>query len=243
MFWHCPQLRLQDLTYDGIRLCVRDKPYGHELMKRLQEAEGDAARELVMSIMTKASGVFLWVTLVARSMLESLENFDRIADLQQRLDDLSATLGNLYQRMFDAMGSRYRQQGARLFQLVLRSSDVQEHQSLSVLQLSFTDGDDPRRALFFPTEALTSKEVRRRCENMEGRMRSRCCGLIEAQGLQRGQKSTSLSSQTAVGFMYRTVMEFLRTDEVANDIEACTAEYIEPDLALLSLRAKGEATS
>jgi hypothetical protein len=232
-FWHCPQLRLQDLTYDDIRLYVQDKLYGHELMKRLQEAEGDAAHKLVTSITAKASGVFLWVILVVRSMLEGLENFDRIADLQQRLDDLPATLGNLYQHMFDAMGSRYRQQGARLFQLVLRSSDLQEHQSLSVLQLSFADGDDPRRALCFPTEALTSKEEHRRCEDMEGRMRSRCCGLIEAQELQRGQTTTSSSSQTAVGFMHRTVMEFLRTIEVSNDIEACTAEYIEPDLALL----------
>jgi hypothetical protein len=153
-------------------------------MKRLEEAEDDAVHELVTSITAKASGVFLWVILVVRSMLEGLENFDRIADLQQRLDDLPATLGNLYQHMFDAMGSRYRQQGARLFQLVLRSSDVQEHQSLSVLQLSFADSDDPRRALCSPTEALTFREERRRCEDMEGRMRSRCCGLIEAQELQ-----------------------------------------------------------
>jgi hypothetical protein len=233
-FRYCPQLRLQDLTYDDIRLYVRDKLYGHELMKRLQEAENDAADKLVRSITAKASGVFLWVILVVRSMLDGLENFDRIADLQQRLDDLPPTLGNLYQHMFDAMSSRYRRQGARLFQLVLRSTDVQEHQSLSVLQLSFADSDDPRRALCAPTAALTSKEERRRCEDMEGRMRSRCCGLIEAQELQRGSQSTSsLSSQTAVGFMHRTVMEFLRTDEVSNDIEACTAEYIEPNLALL----------
>jgi hypothetical protein len=55
-FWHCPQLRVQDLTYDDIQLYVRDKLYGHELMKRLRQAEANAADELVTSITAKASG-------------------------------------------------------------------------------------------------------------------------------------------------------------------------------------------
>ena len=84
------------------------------------------------------------------------------------------------------MGSRYRQQGARLFQLVLQQTYKSTNRLVSCSSRLLT-AMIPCRALC-SNEALTSKEERRRYEDMEGRMHSHCCGLIEVQELQKGQR-------------------------------------------------------
>jgi hypothetical protein len=43
------------------------------------------ARDLIMEVVTKADGVFLWVSLVVESLLKGLGNRDEIEDLRERV--------------------------------------------------------------------------------------------------------------------------------------------------------------
>src|SRR2546421_7531012 len=52
-------------------------------------------------------------------------------------------------------------------------------------------------------EPITESLETARCESTEGRMRSRCCGLIESQELMGGIGDIEL----CVGFLHRTVLE------------------------------------
>lgn len=91
-----PQLVLQNLTYDDISLYVSNKLGDNERMQALEIVESGLRSDLTSSIVTKASGVFLWVHLVVRSLLDSLGNYDVGADLKRRVDDLPAELEALY---------------------------------------------------------------------------------------------------------------------------------------------------
>jgi hypothetical protein len=109
-FSHCPTLRLQDLTFLDIKRYVDDKVSGHKLMKGLMDERPEQAAELVHEIVTKASGVFLWVILVVRSLQTGLQNSDDLNDLKQRLEELPPELEALYKHMFARMDRLYRQQ-------------------------------------------------------------------------------------------------------------------------------------
>jgi hypothetical protein len=88
-------LRLQDLTYDDIHFYVEDNLGRHPNMERLKNRNPTAAVQLVPEICSKASGVFLWVKLVVRSLLQGFRNHDRISDLRRRLEELPADLAKL----------------------------------------------------------------------------------------------------------------------------------------------------
>ena len=60
-------IRLQDLTYLDIKRYV-DKISSHKLMKDLMEENPVQATQIVHEIVKKASGLFLWVMLLARSL-------------------------------------------------------------------------------------------------------------------------------------------------------------------------------
>jgi hypothetical protein len=230
-FRDCPKLRLQDLTVEDIEEYVRTKLCDHRLMREL-EATSDGigtADELVHGIINKASGVFLWVILVVKSMIMGLENYDRRKDMLLRLDRLPSDLEKLYKHMLGSVSPEYQRQASIMLQLVMRSTDLTNgyDEQMTVLQLSYAEENFPSQAIDAPIAAISPKEEALRCKATEGRMRSRCCGLIESHNIR-------FHDQLRVGFLHRTVMEFLRDDRVWRDILDLT-EDDPPDIELLLL--------
>jgi hypothetical protein len=84
-FENSPKLVLQDLTHDDIKVFPHNSLYNHSRFDRLLSLEPDRAPKLVTEIVDKASGAFLWVYQVAKSLMDGLINADRIFDLQRRL--------------------------------------------------------------------------------------------------------------------------------------------------------------
>lgn len=111
-----PTLRLQDLTFPDIEAYVFDKLEGHDRMRLLKEAEPKHAADLVHEVVTKASGVFLWVTLIVKSLLNRLRNRDGIDDLRRRPSDLPSDLDTFHTHMLNHVEPLYREQAARTFQ-------------------------------------------------------------------------------------------------------------------------------
>lgn len=233
-FSHGAKLRLQDLTHDDIQLYVESKLTSHPNIHKLEALEGPATTELVQDITKKASGVFLWVMLVVKSLLQGLQNFDHIVDLQRRVDMLPADLENLYRQMFQSMSPIYKEQASQLLQLVLRSAEVQTQGQLTLLQLSYAEEEDVDKAVRAPVRELSTVEKDLRCEAVEGRLRSRCCGLVEVQERVVEDHSPSFTSKY-VWFLHKTVGDFLRTENVWRDIVSFTATMsLDVDTMLLS---------
>jgi hypothetical protein len=164
---------LQELTYDDIKLYVKNKLEEDRRFAQLQ-SEDDRYQELILDIVKKADGVFLWVFLVVRSLLHGLTNADRIRDLQRRLKELPSDLEKYFQYMLDSVNKVYWEEAAQLFQVA-----VEARQPLTLLTYSFQDEEDPNFAFDVKIRELQKHETMKRYDNMRKRLNARCQDLIE----------------------------------------------------------------
>ena len=235
MFTQCPKFLLQDLKYDDIRIYANDRLQENLYMKELKEFEGGAVSSFIIEMTEKASSVFLWVRLVVSSLLDGLSRYDHVADLHQRLDELSAELEKLYQKMIDSMMASEREQASWILQIVLRSTEVQSGDPLSLLQLSCTDERNAEEAVQMPIKAITGMKRNFRCKAMEGKLKSRCCGQVEVSERDKKLRPDSAAAITYVSLMHRTVAEYLRIDSMWKGLVALIVQAaFDPYLALLS---------
>jgi hypothetical protein len=128
VFGNAPGLRLQDLTYPDIARYVRDNLEDNKRFRLLEQKEPQRAPQLIQEIATKPDGVFLWVYLVVRSLLEGLGNGNRNADLRRRLKMLPADLEALYAHMlWKRVDKSYLRDDSEILQLAQAAHDENEH--------------------------------------------------------------------------------------------------------------------
>lgn len=233
VFGECPSLRLQDLTSGDIKSYTNERVLSHRRWKELMEEEGVQAIQLLDDIVNKAEGVFLWVILVIASLLEGLRNYDRVSDLRRRLDVLPSDLENLYSHMLNKLQPLYRRQGSQLLQIVQKHIEIEPDQLLSPLQLSFADEEDRDYALRQDLEPLSANQKLARCRAIEGRVRSRCCGLVEIWQDWSITDRRDRIINARVSFLHRTVAEFLRKSYVSKEvIQSMVDEDFDPSISL-----------
>ncbi|KAE9374106.1 hypothetical protein N431DRAFT_371507, partial [Stipitochalara longipes BDJ] len=176
-FESCPSLRLQDLTSSDIRHYVDDKLDTNARMGALKNSDPASASLLVRTIVNKANGVFLWVYIVTRSILEGLRNHDSILDLQRRLDMLPSDLDALYSHMIRHMNPLYIEQASRIFQIY--DAFWGNNYTPTILELELAVTADYSSAMAPPSK-MTQLEIEDRCQRMAAHLKSRCEGLLEA---------------------------------------------------------------
>ncbi|KAL9611748.1 MAG: hypothetical protein Q9167_003634 [Letrouitia subvulpina] len=206
-----PKLHLQDLTRGDIIQYVQDMLVGHPTLRKLNHFEKGATAKIVHNVTSKAAGVLLWVILVVNRLLIGLQDYDSLLDLLKKIDELPPDLEKLYEYMLGSMDRVHRTQGSKLLQIVLRSTQIQADNPMTLLQLSFAEEEDYEHSIKEMRSMLEDQEEEWRCEAMEGRMRSRCCGLIEAQTMPTQDK---IAKPKTVGFLHRTVVEFLQDSKI-----------------------------
>ncbi|KAI9150192.1 Urea amidolyase [Paramyrothecium foliicola] len=233
-FEHCPKLRLQDLTKSDIQQYVREHLGLHRLMTRMEAAMPGISQRLVDEITTRADGVFLWVVLVVKSLDQGLQNYDTVDELLREIRKLPPDLEKLYDHMLGKVSETDRLLSSKYLQLVLRSVEMSPGFPMTLLQLSFAEREeDYAECISAHIRPLDDKENDWRCESTEGRLRSRCCGLIEVQ-TNFNDPEANRSGQH-VGFLHKTVVEFLQTDVVWPKIIALTSgTKFDAEVALLS---------
>ncbi|KAH4016383.1 hypothetical protein HBI81_195080 [Parastagonospora nodorum] len=219
-FGSLPSLLLQDLTHHDIKTYVEAIIGRHARMEMLLSENKHEASRLIGAILSKASGVFLWVRLVVKSLLDGFRNYDRICDLQERVHECPQELGNLYNHMFHSMEPRYQKHSAQLLRIVVRSIEVQKDKALTILQLSFADDGDLQRALDAPVSLITEAEREARSVAMTGRIRSRCCGLVEIR-------------DSVVELIHSSVLDFLLGGEVWGAVLTLTPLF-DPNAVLIA---------
>lgn len=225
-----PQLELQQLTRGDITAYVYDCLSAHPQMVYLTATHKEETKSLVEEIVSSASGVFLWVKLVVKSLLEGLQNGDQIEDLQSRLRILPRDLEALFTHMWNNVPTSYKSQAACIFQ-ILRCHNEGHQQAemlggksdrlLSAVRLSFAEAKTKEiiDASIFP---LSNEELAQRESTIERRLRSRCAGLLELRTRGRPQQEeTSQVEQKErkdVVFLHRTVADFLYKEEVWKEL-------------------------
>lgn len=236
-FADCPSIRLQDLTKHDIEKYVSDHLKANPLMRKMEAFEEGATDRLIQNIVSKACGVFLWVVLVTKKVIIGLQNYDLLSDMESEIEKLPSDLATLYDHMLGSMSEQGRILGSKYLQLLLRNMQISQNYPLTLLQLSFAEQEECTRVLEASYQALTTEEENWRCEATEGRLRSRCCGLVEVQGYinpELAMGGSSMRNRT-IEFFHRTVVEFLCLDAIWDRMLSLTSNSsFEPDLTLIT---------
>jgi hypothetical protein len=228
-FRSCPTLQLQHLTRPDIVLYINDKLAGHKRMTELRIRDPQESDALIQEIVSKASGVFLWVKLVVKSLIDGFTNRDRIPDLQKRLLLLPPDLEDLYRHMFmNHIDPFYYEQSSRIFQVVCAAQAA--HVPVHLFTLSCTEEEEDGLALKAQLGPWSDSEKSHKCHEMESRLKSRCVGLLEVSPVDRGP---GMNPVLIVNFIHRTAYEFLELPEVWDVILSRTKTTFDPSLRLL----------
>lgn len=171
-----PGLRLEELTAQDIKLFVHESFAAHSGFLEMQKYDKPHADALLQTIGEKASGVFLWVHLVVKSLLAGLSSGDSLASLQGRLNACPEKLEDLFQGILDSIAK-----DATLFNHASRLFQVHRatRGKMPLVTLYFTDEASLEQALVATYKPMSVDETLYRARLMAKRLNSRCKGLLE----------------------------------------------------------------
>lgn len=176
-FEDTPKLFLQDLNKTDIENYVTDTVASHPYAKVILKMDEKRASRILEDLVQKSEGVFLWVVLACSSVLDGFTNFDRFADLEERVRELPEKLENLFQHMLDQIEPRYQEQAAKLLWVCHRRFQLSGSQTMHSMALALID--QLESDVIEPVWGMKLDEKQQTCFLLEGRLRSRCCGLLE----------------------------------------------------------------
>ncbi|KAK6595017.1 hypothetical protein H4I96_10748 [Botrytis cinerea] len=222
-FSTCPQLRLQDFTHKDLNLYVKN-----------------CLTQDKMMIVNEAQGVFLWVVLVVRTLMDGLSKHDGISELQLRLKALPKDLDQLYEVMILKVNDVYKEEASRLFQLVNKATeeprDYRTAELLSVYTLYLANKRSINLTHSLTKGRVSEKEIIQYCKKLDIALKARCGGLLE---IQYGRiKSAVPRPMMKVGYLHRTAHDFILKEKTWEAlIEGAsggpTGDKFSPNIAIL----------
>ncbi|TVY49615.1 Vegetative incompatibility protein [Lachnellula occidentalis] len=217
----CPQLKLQDITHQDMRTYVNSflqaNPFDFEEMDE---------KQFVDTVVSKAEGVFLWVSLVLKSLQRGVANGDDPKELMQRLETLPSELGKLFKEMLKRIGDDqplYAKEAALYFNIWMDFEIKDFIFSGEATLFNFAAAVDPTLR-----DKLLTQKLHPSPETINGlllaahrRLLSRCAGLLET--ITAGEEKDIekiLSRQTPkpweglrVALIHRSAKDFLLNKE------------------------------
>ncbi|CZR67736.1 uncharacterized protein PAC_17635 [Phialocephala subalpina] len=193
-------LKLEDLTSQDIRRYVSDKFREHEQYQKL-EAIDPSYTELVGEVVQKAQGVFLWVFLVVRDLLEGITYNDSIRTMRTRLENLPEDLEGFFRHILQAVPKIYWRQTARAFQVALSRN----YPLLLMTYACLDDVEEDHDLSYQRHKSFSNAEIRLKTDMMQCRLDGRTRGLLEV----HRSPDPQMFFQHKVDFLHRTVRDFL----------------------------------
>jgi len=230
-----PHLRLHDLTYQDMMKFVSDRLDNSRGLKELEELDPELRPALVRGLCDMSAGVFLWVVLALRSILEGLQNGDTTATLQQRLGSLPSDLHEMYRRMFGSLDPATRRSTARMIIVMLRSKEVPDSEPMSLLQLALTVNEDntAEKAITEPVRIMPPNKRRSLCLWMKRRIDGHTKGLLEVTNQDNIAERGSSAMEAWIEFFHKTAIDFFRSDEIWDLLKTQAGSDFNIDLTLL----------
>ncbi|KAK4160799.1 hypothetical protein QBC43DRAFT_324981 [Cladorrhinum sp. PSN259] len=210
-----PGLRVQDLTRRDMETYVRGHFKPSVAFRELQSAFLNETEELISQIVLKSEGIFLWVSLVVRTLVESLVEGDILAihDLQEALEKLPQDLSDLYRQIWTRIKPEHVKESSKIFQMVEASLS-----SMDAVGLWLAESQAP---LDFDMTTMTEDRRISITQLTKRRLSSRTRGLLE------------LSSGVTIDCLHRTARDWIR--ENWNEVCAKAPPYFDPNLVLLKV--------
>jgi hypothetical protein len=187
-FHRRPSLRLQDLTRNDIQQYIYDHLSNSIAYSELKTSNTEDVDRLLESLLSKASGVFLWVRIVTDVVLAGMEAGQTVKELHASVEQLPPDLSDLYQGIWESLDPKDQTSVARLLRIVEASVGP-----LDPTTMFAAEQPDPVEALKMPQDALEKLVTRR--------LRSQTRGLIE------------ISESRTINYLHRTARDWSLTVE------------------------------
>lgn len=195
------RIALHDLTRADLRRFVSGA------LSKEPASDDGLVSSLSRTITDRADGVFLWVRLVVRSVVEGMRHRYPHHTLLQRVKGLPRSLEPLYARLFESIDPLDRPRSDMMLLIALSVN-----KPLNALLYSWIDDLlDPEFPFNLATRSYTEEEVLSRNENVKFQLYGLSKGLLEIR--QRDVVLVAPYFMLDVDFMHRTVRDFLKKPE------------------------------
>ena len=205
---HLPGIRIHDHTRADIRSLVERSFQSARMFPSLNTMTVDQARgyeNIISSLVAKANGVFLWVRLSVRKLLQAAAEGESIEKLQNMINLLPIDLDNFYSELIERLpkDKHTRKQGFYMLSILLCSLEVPSMSSFrDMLQCADCQNlEDCRRRIETTPFDRTQRTTWR--YNFIKEVREMTGGLVESQG------------GAAIYFMHQTVKDFVNKPDFA----------------------------
>ncbi|KAI9855256.1 MAG: hypothetical protein M1813_000489 [Trichoglossum hirsutum] len=195
-FKHSPTLQLEELTENDIKFYVQDKFAKSDGFQETRVLHPKEATNIMETVVARARGVFLWVDVVVKLLLQDLQEGSKLAALQATLNSLPSDLHDLYSAIWARISPTFRQEAAHYFQVLGACAKLKRAPSPTIfwlgdeeIPLDICDGVNPNN--FLPTIVLA---LRRRLYS-----RTKC--MLEMHDHSKGLHR--------VDYMHRTAEEWV----------------------------------
>ena len=206
---------LQDLTSEDMLTYAKDELQDDERFRRLATREPQALL-LAAHIRDKAEGVFLWVSLVTRSLKRGLSEHDDTKELERRLAQTPSDLLEFFRSILRNIDDNYKDYTMRALQILALSGST----PLGVLQYIPQEIEDRtyaiRQEIHFdePTVDLRGWTPPAALD-VEAKVNKWCRDLLEVYHEEKRRAKWLVSvPEGDVTFLHRTVQEFLLSREM-----------------------------
>ncbi|KAK8024528.1 hypothetical protein PG993_012594 [Apiospora rasikravindrae] len=185
-FENSPHLQLHNLTSADIQTFICGQFDKHPRLLALSRMDNKLVDTLLNNIAVASSGVFLWVCLVVREVLEEARDGASIAELIETVDKVPNDLDTYFSRIMGSIEPKHKVESSIMFQIALQKEDgFSTGNALRLLDLSFLEErhtDFALRPRYNSAKCdLSNAGFRIRLDTASRRVNSRCKGLLEIQ--------------------------------------------------------------
>lgn len=243
-----PKLRLQDLTNADIRLFARDQ-LSTVSFGDVSEHKGEDKKALLINLLVeKAQGVFVWLRVATRSLLEGIENYDEWEMLLERLREMPDDIYELYKHILNrgrANYKRYNASAARIFHYLLLPNEppegsstwrVEKYGEIILPRLTLAIKEDLRKQYLHSTwqphaNSTLDDDFQMAQRQVRVHVGAHCGHFVDIQERQDDRYRTDVPQGTRhgtygevmVSFIHRSVSEFLLDTIEGRDLmSGCT---------------------
>jgi hypothetical protein len=190
------RIRLHEMTEADLRKFSEDRLY--------HIADLHGREDLIDAIVQKAQGIFLWASLVTKSIRQQAENGTNSEDLKNELQSLPDELEGLYEHIFKSLNKSTRGSAYRTFRMLEVAKEYET--TISTLAYSYME-EYERNPEFSVTEeylqCITDSEtVEKRRDMAQKRLNGWCRDLIEP------------DFESNLEYVHRSIAEFLKNARI-----------------------------
>ncbi|KAH7258790.1 hypothetical protein B0J15DRAFT_303629 [Fusarium solani] len=210
-----PKLRMQDLTFPDMKHYAMSRLAATRGFLELQFIFPGETEALIGELLGKANGVFLWLTLVVKSLLHAASQGRGLHHLQALVNALPSNIADLYSSIWSNIEDDIVSDSSKLLAIVRAAHDPPDD-----LMVWLADNSFP---LTFDIESVLARDgARSRISDIiKRRLSSNTRGILE------------LSSSGIVDFLHRTARDWAAKPEVWTRINLTIPQDFDPNLVLL----------